>query len=322
MMFYRLLLLLAAFCVSACSGPKVGPKQAATEFFEKCAAGKTGEAYASATRIFKLERTEKYFEARVRDLGLNEVKSVIWSDPEDKGDTQRLKAAFELQGGKPLILMVNMAKEDGEWRLLNAKEVRPDGRVEDAFAVIARSTDTQGEQQKTIVEPVSTVLPNDRQLNQLVEKTLLDFQDAVSRNNFGDFFASVSDRWKYRGKDPRLLTYSGTDARRIEESDPTNKAQRLTVEALRSNFEPFVKAHVDLTPIKGKPMELTTPAHVTSDGVLTLSGYYKEFVFQGGFPAQPRRLRFKLEYVMEGSSWRLFGITVNLEGPNGAAPPR
>ena len=58
------------------------------------------------------------------------------------------------------------------------------------------------------------------------------------------------------------------------------------------------------------------------DGVLTLSGFYKEFVFQGGFPAQPRRLRFKLEYVMEGSSWRLFGITVNLESPNGPAAPR
>jgi hypothetical protein len=150
----------------------------------------------------------------------------------------------------------------------------------------------------------------------------MDFQEAINRNDFADFFLAVSDRWKYRGKDPRLLGYTGTDPRRIEESDPFNKSQRLTVEALRSNFEPFVTAKVDLKPIKGKPMTLTTPAHLTSDGVLTLSGTYKDFVFQGGFPAQPRRLRFKLEYVMEGSSWRLFGITLNLDQPNGGTVPR
>lgn len=321
-MFYRLLLLLAAFCLGGCGGPKVGPKQAATDFFDKLAAGKTSEAYASATRIFKLERTEKYFEARVRDLGLNDVKSVTWSEPEEKGDKQRLRADFRVQDGKSLALVVNMAEEEGEWRILNAKEQKADGTQEDAFAVLARSTDTQGEQQKSIVEPVSTAMPTERQLQQLVEKTLMDFQDAITRNDFADFFVTVSDRWKYRGKDPRLLGYTGTDPRRMEESDPQNRAQRLTIEALRANFEPFVQAKVDILPIKGKPMTLSTPAHITSDGVLTLSGYYKDFVFQGGFPAQPRRMKFKLEYVMEGSSWRLFGITVNLEQANGAGAPR
>jgi hypothetical protein len=143
----------------------------------------------------------------------------------------------------------------------------------------------------------------------------MDFQDAVNRNDFSDFFVAVSDRWKYRGKDPRALNYTGTDPRRLAESDPQNQARRLTVEALRANFQPFVEAKVDLTPIKGKPMILTSPAHITSDGVLTLAGTYDNFVFQGGFSAQTRKLRFKLEYVMEGSSWRLFGITLNLEQP-------
>jgi hypothetical protein len=321
-MFNRLLLFFAVLFLGACGGPKVGPKDAAAAFFEKCGAGKLEEAYQSATRIFQLERTEKYFEARVRDLGLNEVKSVTWGEPEAKADAQRLKADFLLQNGNTLTLLVNMAKEDGQWRLLSAREQKPDGKTEDAFAVLARTTDTQGDQQKSLVEPVSATLPSERQLQQLVEKTLMDFQDAVTRNDFTDFFASVSDRWKYRGKDPRLLGYTGTNPRNIEASDPTNKAKRLTIEALRSNFEPFVQAKVDLTPIKGKPMVLSAPAHITSDGVLTLTGTYKEFVFQGGFPAQPRRMKFKLEYVLEGSSWRLFGITVNLEHPPGTGVPR
>ena len=50
-----------------------------------------------------------------------------------------------------------------------------------------------------------------------------------------------------------------------------------------------------------------------------MGGYYKEFVFQGGFPPQARRMTFKVEYVFEGSSWKLFGITVNAELPETAA---
>jgi hypothetical protein len=322
-MIRRLLLLLAvALTLSACGNPKQGPKEAAAEFFQKCAEGKSLEAYKSASKIFQLERTDKYFEARVRDLGLDRLKSVTWSEPEEKGDTQRVTGDFVVQDGRPLHLVITLAKEDGQWRVLSAKEGKGDSKAEDVFAVLARSKDTQAEREKAFLEPVATALPTERQLQQLVEKTLMDFQDAITKNDFRDFFAAVSDRWKYRGKDPRLLNYTGTARDRIEESDPTNKAQRLTVEALRANFAPFAEAKVDLTPIKGKPMVLASPAHITSDGVLTLAGTYNEFVFQGGFPPQPRKLKFKLEYVMEGSSWRLFGITVNLEHPPGAGQPR
>ena len=63
-------LLLAALFLTGCGDPKQGPKEAAAEFFAKCASGKIDEAYKSASKIFQLERTDKYFEARVRDLGL------------------------------------------------------------------------------------------------------------------------------------------------------------------------------------------------------------------------------------------------------------
>jgi hypothetical protein len=323
MMIQRFLLLLAsALCLGACSGPKQGPKEAAAEFFEKCAAGKTSEAYNSTSKIFQLERTEKYFEARVRDLGLDQLKSATWSEPEAKGDTRRVSGDLVVQDGRTLNLAVTLAQEGGQWRVLNVKEGKGDAKSEDVFAVMARSKDTQAEREKAFLEPVATAMPSERQLQQLVDKTLVDFQDAVKKNDFREFFATVSDRWKYRGKDPRLLNYTGTDRARIEESDPFNKAQRLTVEALRANFGPFVAANVDLTPVLGKKMILTSPAHITSDGVLTLVGYYREFVFQGGFNAQSRRLNFKLEYVMEGSSWRLFGITLKLEQPPGVTNGR
>jgi hypothetical protein len=316
-MISRLLLFLSMALLSGCGGPKVGPREAAAEFFQQCASGQTGAAYQSATKLFQLGRTEKYFEARIQDLGLNHVKSVEWSPAEARANTQRVRGVFQLNDREPLTLQVTMAEESGRWRVLSAKREGPP--FDDVFAVIARSSDTEMERTLAFVDPVAKTLPTERQLQQLVETTLMDFNKAIQKADFTEFFASVSDRWKYRGKDPRALSYSGTDSRRLQESDPMNTAQRLTIEALKSAFQPFVEAKIDLSPLKGKPMTLDEPARLTSDGVLTMGGHYKEFVFQGGFPPQPRRMTFKVEYVFEGSSWKLFGITVNAQPPETAA---
>ena len=316
MMIPRILLLLVTLAVASCSGPKTNPKDAAVEFFQKCASGNSAAAYQSASKVFQLERSQKYFEARVRDLGLDRVKSVEWSEPEARGETQRVRGKFSLNDDKTINLVVAMVQENGEWRLLGATQT-VDDRIDDVFAVVARTEDSESDRKRAFVEPVDTAMPSDRQLQQLVETTLIDFHEAIQADEFAGFFATVSDRWKYRGKDPRALNYAGTDPRRLQESDPMNRSQRLTVEALKREFHPFVAAKVDLSPIKGKKLILDPPAYITSDGVLTLQGHYKEFVFQGGFPAQPRRLSFKLEYVFEGSSWKLFGITLNVVPPEG-----
>jgi hypothetical protein len=316
-MISRLLLFLSIALLSGCGGPKVGPREAAAEFFQQCASGQSSAAYQSATKLFQLGRTEKYFDARVHDLGLHQVKSVEWSPAEPRTDTQRVRGVFQFNDKEPLTLQVTMAQENGQWRVLSAK--REGGANDDVFAVLARSSDTEMERTMAFVDPVAKALPSERQLQQLVETTLMDFNKSVQKADFSEFFASVSDRWKYRGKDPRALSYSGTDPRRLQESDPTNTAQRLTIEALKSAFQPFVEAKIDLSPLKGKPMTLDEPARLTSDGVLTMGGHYKEFVFQGGFPPQPRRITFKMEYVFEGSSWKLFGVTINAQPPEAAA---
>lgn len=315
MIFRKLIPLLAALALSGCGAPKQAPKEAAQEFFTQCASGKIGDAYDSSSNLFKLERTKQYFEARVHDTGLDQMKSVEWSEPESKDDTVSIKGNFETAKG-PMTLLVTLAQESGRWRLLGAKS---EGEKGDVFSVQTRSKDNQGERDKAFGEPVAIAMPSDRQLQQLVEGTIMEFQSALTETEkpFQKFFDTVSDRWKYRGKDPSQLNYVGTDPNRLAQSDPNNTAQRLTIEALRANFRPFVEARVDLSPIKGKPATFTTPPRLTSDGVLILMGEYKEFVFQGGFPPKPRTLKFQLEYVFEGSSWRLFGITLQLERPPG-----
>src|SRR5204862_4045797 len=65
-------------------------------------------------------------------------------------------------------------------------------------------------------------IPEKAELQKLIEETLAMFNRAIAANDFEDFYKFVSLRWRFRGKDPRVLGYSGTDPGKILESDPYN----------------------------------------------------------------------------------------------------
>ena len=162
-------------------------------------------------------------------------------------------------------------------------------------------------------EPSALDVPAEPQLRQLAEETLLLFNEAIQ--NGGDFtalYASASDRWKFRGRDPLDVTYGGSTASRVAIKDPFNDENRLTAAAFRNAFAAAVDAKVDFSPIKGTKMILSEPARVNSDGVLSMNGTFDANVFQASIPGSPRKLDFKLEYVREASKWKLFGITVHV----------
>ena len=167
-----------------------------------------------------------------------------------------------------------------------------------------------------LLEPIALTMPSDLQLQRLVEDTLLLFNDAIqSGGDFSALYADASDRWKYRGKDPRELAYRGNDPLRVSVSDPVNDENRLTAAALRRAFDSAIQAKIDISPLKGTKMILSEPARINSDGVLRLAGTFDCVVTQGAEPKLPRKLDFLIEYVFESSRWKLFGITVNLLMP-------
>ena len=301
---------------AGCGDSKNGPREAADQFFALCANGKAAEAYASASGIFQIERSAKYFQARVRELGFDTMQGVTWTPLDTPGRARTLRGEFKLKDGHTVPLIVSVVQDSGRWCLLGVKIETPAGVVnEDLFAVAVRSQDSEAESNKALLEPVAATLPTERQLEKLAEKALLEFDDAVKKNDFQGLYDSASDRWKFRGKDPRVLTYPGKDKAMIEKSDPYNKAQRLTKTAMEHAFRGFVEANTDITPIKGKKMILDEPANLNSEGVLTLIGHYDAFVFQGGLPPTPCKMNFQLEFVQEGSQWKSFGFTVNFLAP-------
>ncbi len=312
-----IILFLTLFLLAGCGGRVPSPREAAEQFLARLKEGKTADAYDSAASTFKLTRSRKYFEARVRDLGLGETKSVTLGEPEARGELMRVRGEFVLNNDTKEVLDFDFVKEGGAWRLIEARQPlseRP-GMVEDVFAVEARSSDSKAERSKAFLEPIATPIPPERQVALLVKRSLLDFNTAVKSADFKAFRESVSDRWKYRGKDPQALNYAGTESRSVEDSDPMNKARRITVSALEMTFRPFVEAKVDLSPIADAKMKLDEPLRVNSEGVLIVTGTFDCDVFIGAPAALATRVTFRLEYVFESSTWKLFGLTVNVAKP-------
>jgi hypothetical protein len=290
-------------------------RDAAEDLARHFAEQRFAEAYQQAASAFRFTRSGSYFEARVRDLGLCDAREVKWGEPERHGRLATIRGVFKFKDGSMLPLNFDFSMEDGGWRLIEARSdpAPGTGKVEDVFAVASRTKDTIGARAMEILEPNAVEIPAEPQLRQLAEDTLLLFNEAIQ--NGGDFsplYAAASDRWKFRGRDPRELAYGGSDPSRLAKLDPYNNENRLTAAALRNAFAAAIEAKVDLSPIKGKKIILSEPARVNSDGVLNVNGTFDSPVYQANMPGQNRKVEFGLEYVREAAQWKLFGLTVRI----------
>ena len=310
----RAFALLFTVLLCGCEDRSRTARDVAEEMSRMFSEQRIAEAYAGTASEFRFRRSEHYFEARVRDLGLCDARGVKWDEPERSGRLATVLGVFTLKDESKLPLKFVFSTEDGAWRLVEARSVpAAGGAAEDVFAVAARTRDTLSARAVEILEPNATGIPPEAQLRQLAEDTLMLFNEAIQ--NGGDFsglYAAASDRWKYRGRDPRELAYGGSDPARIAKLDPFNNENRLTAAALHNAFAAAVEARVDISPIRGKKMILAEPARVSSDGVLILNGTFDANVVQASMPGRPRKVQFMLEYVSEAGRWKLFGLTVNI----------
>ncbi len=310
MPFLRTFALLLCALLAGCSKPEA-PDTAAARFFALCAQGKLDDAYHSAATRFQLERSIRYFEARVRELGLDHDLHPEWSETARRNGTVTLEGKFKIPAAEErpeqvVPLSVLLSEENGAWRVLEVRQTKGTAAGEDIFQVKPRQQDGgMALDAKTFLEPVmALVIPTEEQLRTLAEETILKFDASIKAGDFKGFYNFVSERWRFRGKDP------GREG--MSKIDLDNRDDRLTVTALTNRFGKFIELHADLSPIKGRKMILEQPAFITSAGVLTLNGSFEGQVFLGTEPPTPRHLKFQLQYVMESTSWRVFGISLSM----------
>ncbi len=119
-------------------------------------------------------------------------------------------------------------------------------------------------------------IPSDDEMQDIVKQTLLDFNDALQKEDFTEFHASISKVWQ----------------------------KQTSPEKLKTNFQNFIDGDADLSSIKSMNAKFTSPTQVTrSTGVKTLET-------KGEYPTSPNTSTFELKYIAQGKEWKLIGLNV------------
>lgn len=110
----------------------------------------------------------------------------------------------------------------------------------------------------------------------LVRQTMRRFAAAVKAKDFKEFHAHVSQVWQ----------------------------DQASADQLAETFRPFVDQDIDLSAINGYPPVFDESPGIDDKGVLDIQGHYQ---------TSPSRVLFDLQYIYEGTGWKLFGIQVNVK---------
>ena len=119
-------------------------------------------------------------------------------------------------------------------------------------------------------------IPSDQEMQDIVKKTLLDFNAALQKEDFTDFHAGISKFWQ----------------------------KQTTPENMKISFQGFIDGEADLSPIRSLSAKFTSEPEITrSLGVKTLE-------VKGDYPTPTIPTTFDLNYIAENKEWKLAGIKV------------
>lgn len=119
-------------------------------------------------------------------------------------------------------------------------------------------------------------VPSDDEMQDIVKRTMLDFNDALQKEDFTDFHKTISKVWQ----------------------------KQVTPEKFKESFKGFIDGDTDLSPIKSMKASFSTPPEITkSSGTNTLEA-------KGDYDTSPQNTEFELKYIPEGKEWKLIGLKV------------
>lgn len=120
-------------------------------------------------------------------------------------------------------------------------------------------------------------IPEGDERQELVQTTLVQFNDAIQADDFTDFFPTVSKLWQ-------------------RESSPAK---------LKETFQLFIDRKIDIGEVRTMAANFTTKPRIDE------SKGFKELILEGNYDTSPNPTRFKLKYTPEGKNWKLTGISVD-----------
>jgi len=122
-------------------------------------------------------------------------------------------------------------------------------------------------------------IPPEDQVLLLTKRSMTLLAEAVSRDDFSEFYGSLAALWR----------------------------QQISKDSLRERLAVFIDKKISLTVIEGVSPVFSEKPYIDNDGLLVLKGRY---------PTRPYEVEFELDFYNEESQWKLFGFNVytrNLE---------
>lgn len=120
-------------------------------------------------------------------------------------------------------------------------------------------------------------MPSDEELQEIVKETLLDFDKAVLKGDFSDFYKSISKEWKSQSKP----------------------------ETFNKGFDEFIKKRISIGSIRNKEADFSPDPKIDTSQRLDV------LEVAGSYATSPNPTKFELSYVPNGKEWKLFAIRVD-----------
>ena len=120
-------------------------------------------------------------------------------------------------------------------------------------------------------------LPSDAELQEMVRTTLLDFDSAIQKEDFADFYSHLCKPWQ----------------------------SQTSPDKLKISFQPFIDKHISISTIR------SLEAVFSPDPSVGREVGYKTLMLQGQYDTSPNLTKFEINYIPEGKEWRLSKIVVD-----------
>lgn len=125
-------------------------------------------------------------------------------------------------------------------------------------------------------------VPTDDQIQEMAKTTVLDFNDAIQKEDFTVFHRNISKPFQ-------------------KEASP---------ERFKQVFKSFIDANIDFSEIRSKPAYLRPTTVDKSRGTTTLN-------LKGSYATSPRPTNFYLKYIPEGKEWKLIALEIDTTDQSG-----
>lgn len=153
--------------------------------------------------------------------------------------------------------------------------------VETPATTEKKDSDDQKEKKPIVQADASKKeVPSDDEAQEMAKATLLEFNRAIQKEDFTDFYDTISKTWK----------------------------KEITPQKFNEAFAEFIEKKVDISDISAKDADFSPSPSVAKEqgyDMLTLAGEYD---------TSPSKKKFELKYIPQGKDWKLSRIRVIL-GP-------